>query len=128
MVKRKEAGLTHRQLADETGFSRHWFRRWEYDRCVPSQTEWDAIRKFLDLPAEPVLTFTQPEKALDAPKSIGEHLHQRRLALKLCLAEAAPQMGATLSTLSLWELDRAFPNERYHDRIIAYLGYNPFVE
>ena len=86
------------------------------------------FRKFMDLPTEPVLTFTQPEKAMDVPKTIGQHLHQRRLALKLCLAEAAPQMGATLSTFSLWELDRAFPNERYHDRIIAYLGYNPFVE
>jgi len=42
MVRRKQAKLTHRQLADKTGISLHCFRRWEYDRCVPSQGEWDV--------------------------------------------------------------------------------------
>ena len=50
MVRRKQAGLSHRQLAAKTGFSHHWFRRWEYDRCVPSQAEWDAMGKLLELP------------------------------------------------------------------------------
>jgi DNA-binding transcriptional regulator YiaG len=72
------------------------------------------------------LTFTQPEKALQAPKTMGEHLKQRRLALRLCLAEAAPQIGVAVSTLGLWELGRAFPKERYHSKIAIFLGYNPF--
>jgi len=87
MVKRKHAGLSHRQ---------------------------------------PVLTFEHPQKTLKAPKTLGQHLHQRRLALKLCLAEAAPQIGVALSTLDLWELGRAFPKRRYYVQIVAYLGYNPF--
>ena len=126
MVKRKEAGFSHRQLADKTGFSLHWFRRWEYDRCLPSQAEWDVIGKFLVLPSKPVLTFTQSEKALKAPETMGQHLHQRRLALKLCLAEAAPLIGVAFSTLGLWELDRAFPKQCYHPKIVAFLGYDPF--
>ena len=126
MVRRKQAGLSHRQLAAKTGFSLHWFRRWEYDRCVPSQAEWDAMGKLLDLPPKPVLTFAQPQKTLEAPKTIGQHLRQRRLTLKLCLAEAAPQMGVSVPTLGLWELGRAFPKHRYHEKIVVYLGYNPF--
>jgi len=60
------------------------------------------------------------------PKTIGQHLRQRRLAMKLCLAEAAPQMGVAVPTLSLWELGRSFPMHRYHTKIVEYLGYNPF--
>ena len=126
MVKRKCTGLSHRELAKRTGFSLHWFRRWEYDRCVPSQSEWDAIRAVLDLPEKPDLTFSQSQKTLQVPKTIGQHLRQRRLALKLCLTEAAPRMGVCVPTLGLWELGKVFPKHCYHGKIVAYLGYNPF--
>ena len=126
MVRRKQLGLSHRQLAAKTGFSLHWFRRWEFDRCVPTQAEWDAIGEFLNLPRTPVLTIAQPEKSLEAPKTIGAHLRQRRLALKLCLAEAASRVGVAVPTLGLWELNRAFPKNRYHAKIVLYLGYDPF--
>jgi len=40
-----ESDTLNRQLADKTGFSIHWFLRWEYDPCIPSQVEWNVIRK-----------------------------------------------------------------------------------
>lgn len=126
MVRRKQAGFSHRQLATKTGFSLHWFRRWEFDRCIPTQAEWEALRKVLNLPPKPILTFTQLERSLEAPKTIGAHLLQRRLALKLCIVEAALKIGVADATLGLWELNRAFPRNRYHAKIAAYLGYDPF--
>jgi len=116
MVRRKRAGFTHKQLAAKTGVQLHWIRRYEFDRCLPPQPEWDSLRKFLKLPPKPILTFTQPEKPIDRPK-IGEHLRRRRLELKLCLAEAAPRMGVSVPTLGLWELGKAFPKHCYHAQI-----------
>jgi DNA-binding XRE family transcriptional regulator len=80
----------------------------------------------LKIPPKPILTFTQPEKALGMPKTVGQHLRQRRLTLDLCLSEVAPQIGVSMATLGLWELDKVFPEHRYHPKIVAFLGYDPF--
>ena len=125
-VRRKQAELSHKQLAAKSGIRLHWIRRWEFDRAIPSQMEWDSLRRFFKLPPKPILTFTQPEKALGTPKTLGQHLRQRRLTLKLCLAEAAPQIGVSVPTLGLWELDRMFPKHHYHPQIVAFLGLDPF--
>jgi hypothetical protein len=93
---------------------------------LPAQPEWNLLRKFLKLPSTPILTFTQPEKSLYTPKTIGERLRQRRLELKLCLAEAAPRMSVSVPTLGLWELRKVFPKHCYHAKITAFLGYDPF--
>jgi ribosome-binding protein aMBF1 (putative translation factor) len=65
MVRRKQAGLTHKQLAAKTGIRLNWIRRFEFDRRLPPQSEWDSLRKFLKLPPMPILTFTQSKKPLD---------------------------------------------------------------
>ena len=124
MVRRKQAGFTHKQLAAKTGIRLHWIRRFEFDRCLPPQSEWDSLRKFLKLPPTPILTFSQPEKPLDRPKTIGERLRQRRLELKLYLSEAAPRMGISIPTSGLWELGKAFPKHCYQAGISAFLGYD----
>jgi transcriptional regulator with XRE-family HTH domain len=126
MVRRKRAGFSHKQLAAKTGIRLHWIRRFEFDRCLPPQPEWNLLRKFLKLPSAPILTFTQPEKSLHRPKTIGERLRQRRLELKLCLAEAAPQIGVSIPTLGLWELGKVFSKHCYHAKITAFLGHDPF--
>jgi Predicted transcription factor, homolog of eukaryotic MBF1 len=126
MVRRKQAGLTHKQLAAKTGIRLNWIRRFEFDRCLPPQSEWDSLRKFLKLPPTPILTFTQSKKPLDRPKTIGERLRQRRLELKLCLSEAAPRMGVSVPTLGLWELGTVFPKHCYHAKITAFLDHDPF--
>jgi transcriptional regulator with XRE-family HTH domain len=126
MVRRKQAGFTLRQLAAKSGIGLHWIRCLELDRCLPPQQEWDTLRKFLKLPPTPILTFTQPEKAFDRPKTVGEHLRKRRQELKICLAEAAPRIGVSVFSLGLWELGKVFPKQCYHAGITAFLGYDPF--
>jgi transcriptional regulator with XRE-family HTH domain len=126
MVRRRQAGLSHKQLAAKTGFRFHTLRRWEFDRCLPSQDEWETLRGSLNLPPAPVLTITQEKELLDPPKTIGQHLRKRRIELKLTLAEAAPKMGVSNPSLGLWELDKAFPKNHYHSQIIRFLGYDPF--
>ena len=126
MVRRKQAGLSHRQIATKTSLSLHKFRRWEYDRCVPSQAEWDTLREVLHLPLKPFLTFAHPKTDLKSVETIGGQLRQRRLALKLCLAAAASRLGICETTLGLWELNQAFPKAQQHAKIAEYLGYNPF--
>jgi transcriptional regulator with XRE-family HTH domain len=126
MVRRKQAELSHKQLAAKTGMQLHWIRRFEFDRCIPKQPEWDLLRKFLKLPPTPISTFAQPKASLDGPKTIGERLRKRRLELKLCLAEAAPRMGVSIPTLGLWESRKIFPKHCYHAKIKAFLGCDPF--
>jgi transcriptional regulator with XRE-family HTH domain len=126
MVRRKQAGFTHKQLAAKTGIRLHLLRHFEFDRCLPPQPEWDSLRNFLKLPSTPILTFTQPEEPLHRPKSIGERLRQRRLELKLNLAEAASRFGVSFAALGLWELGKAFPKHCHHAKIAAFIGYDPF--
>ena len=126
MVRRKQAGFSHKQLVAKTGIRLHWIRRFEYDRCLPQQPQWDLLRKYLKLPPKPVLTFAQSQEPLNQPKTIGECLRKRRLELKLCLAEAAPRMGVSVPTLGLWELGKVFPKLHYHAKVVAFLGYDPF--
>ena len=126
MVRRKQAGFSHKQLVAKTGIRLHWIRRFEYDRCLPPQSEWNLLRKYLKLPPKPVLTFTQSQKSLDQPQTIGDCLKRRRLELKLCLAEVAPRMAVSVTTLGLWELGKVFPKLHYHAKIVAFLGANPF--
>jgi transcriptional regulator with XRE-family HTH domain len=126
MVRRKQAGIPHRELSAKTGIKLHWLRRWEFDRAVPSQSQWDQLRQFVDLPPKPVLTFAQYKTPEKSPISLGSQLRKKRLERKLCLAEAALILGVSVPTLGLWELDRVFPKSGYHSRVSAFLGYNPF--
>jgi len=126
LVRRKQAGFSHKQLAAKTSIRLNWIRRFEFDRCLPPQPEWDSLRKFLQLPPTPILTFTQPERPVNKPKTFGERLRERRLELKLCLAEAAPHMGVSGPTLGLWELGKAFPKHCYHAKITTFLGHDLF--
>jgi len=128
MVRRKQAGLSHKQFASKTGIKIHWLRRWEFDRAIPAQREWDQLRRFVNLPPTPILTFAQSEIPDHKPETLGNQLRKRRTEMKLCIAEAAPKVGVSEFTLWSWEVDRTFPKPHYHSKIHAYLGYNPFPQ
>ena len=127
MVRRKtRPGLSHRRLVAKTGIKIHCFRRWEFDRAVPSQTEWNRLRQLMNLPAKPALTFAQSENLNEKPETLGSQLRKRRLEIKMCLTEAAPEIGVAAPTLALWELNKVFPRQCYHSGITAFLGFDPF--
>ena len=60
------------------------------------------------------------------PQTIGEHLRKKRLDLGLRQSQVAQKLGVSNRTLSLWECDRVYPTWNYHQRIIDWLGYDPF--
>ncbi len=61
-----------------------------------------------------------------APTTLGGHLRRRRLQLRIFQPEAAGRLGVSTVPLSRWECDKVFPTVPHHERIAAYLGYNPF--
>jgi DNA-binding XRE family transcriptional regulator len=61
-----------------------------------------------------------------APTTIGGHLRRRRLQLRIFQPEAARRLGVSMVSLSRRERDKVFPTAPHHQRIVAYLGYDPF--
>ena len=60
------------------------------------------------------------------PKTIGEHLKKKRFDSGLRQSQVAQKLRVSNRTLSLWECDRVYPTWEYHQRIIDYLGHDPF--
>lgn len=60
------------------------------------------------------------------PTTIGGHLRKRRLQLKLFQSQAARKLKVSTVSLSRWECDKIVPTAPHHDKIVAYLGFNPF--
>jgi transcriptional regulator with XRE-family HTH domain len=65
---------------------------------------------------------------LPAPTTLGEHIRQRRLKLKLTLKEAAKLLGTDEGSVINWEKGRRAPRVYRLPAIIQFLGYNPFPE
>ncbi len=60
---------------------------------------------------------------MENPQTIGNHIRNRRLELKLTLSEAAQLLGVHLVTLGAGENDRATPMKRQLPKIQQFLGY-----
>src|SRR5438874_5067579 len=60
------------------------------------------------------------------PTTIGGHLRRRRMQLEIFQPEAARMLGVSTVTLSRWECDKIYPTCDFHQRIVTYLGYDPF--
>ena len=43
VAQRRDAGLTQEKLAEITRVHRQWIGRWERNRAMPSQDEWNRL-------------------------------------------------------------------------------------
>lgn len=59
------------------------------------------------------------------PQTIGNHLRNRRLTLKLEQTEASERIGVKYKTYITWETEGVVPHPRHFPKIIQFLGYNP---
>jgi len=62
------------------------------------------------------------------PKTIGEHIKKRRLALHLLQADLAMRLGVHWGSIQNWERGVSEPAIRHLPEIIKFLGYNPVRE
>jgi transcriptional regulator with XRE-family HTH domain len=62
------------------------------------------------------------------PKTIGDHIRRRRLALKLLQKQVAERVGVDKASVHNWEGNLANPKVHYMPAIIEFLGYNPLPE
>jgi DNA-binding XRE family transcriptional regulator len=56
------------------------------------------------------------------PKTLGDQLRNRRLALGLRQGDVAESLGVTRDTIRNWEADRVPPAKRYSDKIRRFLN------
>ena len=68
-----------------------------------------------------------PSQLIENPQTIGEHLKNRRSALRLTQREVASIIGVSEDCITYWENRRSTPQIQFFPRIIDFLGYNPFV-
>jgi transcriptional regulator with XRE-family HTH domain len=89
--------------------------------------------------------FSQPDQALPLilpqsynsgkviripkePRTIGDHIRRRRLALKMFQKDVAAEIGVDVTSIRNWETNAATPEVRYMPAIIGFLGFNPLPE
>jgi transcriptional regulator with XRE-family HTH domain len=61
-------------------------------------------------------------------KTLGDHLRNRRLDLKLLQKEVAQKVGVDEATIYNWENNRSSSELHYIPKVIEFLGYVPFEE
>lgn len=59
------------------------------------------------------------------PKTIGDHIRRKRLAMKLRQKDLAKQLCVTASSVYNWEANQSVPELRFVPAIINFVGYNP---
>jgi transcriptional regulator with XRE-family HTH domain len=58
-------------------------------------------------------------------KTLGDHMRNRRLDLKLLQKDVGQRIGVSVSSVWNWENGWVAPAVKYLPAIIAFLGYNP---
>ena len=61
------------------------------------------------------------------PVTVGDHIRQKRLKLKLTQREVALDLGVTTDCVTLWEKNHSEPLVHNFPLIIKFLGYNPLM-
>jgi DNA-binding transcriptional regulator YiaG len=61
------------------------------------------------------------------PKTLGEHLRNKRIEMNLFQREVALLFGVSEDCVTYWENGRAQPFIKYYPAIISFLGFNPFL-
>ncbi len=106
------------------------FEQHREDRYIPYPDGYNIRR---DIPALP---FYRHEKRVqkrkkagypEHPLTIGEHIRKVRMDKGLLQEDVAALVGTTTDSITNWENGRGTPQIQYNAKIIAFLGYNPFV-
>jgi transcriptional regulator with XRE-family HTH domain len=58
---------------------------------------------------------------------LGDHIHKRRLDVKLLQKQAAEQFGVEETTVYNWESNATSPRIDVLPKVIKFLGYDPFA-
>ena len=74
------------------------------------------------------LHAAKPETIAEQGDTLGAHLTRRRNELALRRIDAAKLLGVHWKTLMWWERDRRQPLDSAYPAIIAFLGYEPWLE
>jgi DNA-binding transcriptional regulator YiaG len=73
------------------------------------------------------LKAAKPKPYPSVPVTLGDHLKKRRCELGLLQREVAAQLRVNEWTWRNWETNRRAPAIRFVPRIIAFLGYDPYL-
>ena len=63
---------------------------------------------------------------MDDPKTLGDHLRNRRLDLGLLQGDVANMLGTTVLTICNWEVNRSSPQLRFIPAVNAFLGHDAY--
>jgi transcriptional regulator with XRE-family HTH domain len=67
----------------------------------------------------------KPEQYPKEINTLGDHIRNRRLDLKLLQIQVAEQIGVHGATITNWERNASTPIIRYMPAIVRFLGYDP---
>jgi len=59
------------------------------------------------------------------PKTIGEHVHKKRIDEGLTQGQVASLLGIWRATLGAWEANHYEPTGKVRARVVAWLGFDP---
>jgi transcriptional regulator with XRE-family HTH domain len=72
-----------------------------------------------------LLKCKKPKEKFDLPKTIGEHIRQKRISLELHQGQVASIIGVDKGTLFNWENEKSTPAIKHYPAIFRFLGYDP---
>jgi len=124
--RRLELRRLQSEVARLLGVSTVTLSRWETDKVYPTWSQQPSIAEFLGFNP-----FTNPELggptgnetngvaslSPTTPKTFGQLLRKRRLALRKNRAQLAQELGVSTKTLWNWEADRRKPSKKLRERI-----------
>jgi DNA-binding XRE family transcriptional regulator len=95
---------------------------------IPSQDDCNSRK---DIPALPFSRMDKTvrktfRKQIKNPKTIGEHIKNRRLELGLLQKDVARIIEVCEDSITYWETNRNKPTVVHYPKIIQFLGYVPF--
>jgi DNA-binding transcriptional regulator YiaG len=74
------------------------------------------------------LNYLKSKELTPVPTTLGEHIKNRRLELKVTFKEAAKLLGTDEGSIINWEKGRTVPRVYRLPAIIRFLRYNPLPE
>lgn len=72
------------------------------------------------------LKALKPREIVPEPRTLGDHVRRRRLALRLTQRELATRLGVNPWTVLNWEKGHTQPPSLSVAAILRFLGYDPF--